>query len=75
MDDVQAKVRTTRARVITWKHAENACDCENRIVILEGDKPRRSLWYLEGKCGRCHQTVRLYVKRGRERFLIDPTTF
>lgn len=75
MDDCKAKITIVRARVIRWKHAGNACDCENKIVQLEGSRQRRSYWYLQAKCGRCHQTVRLYQVRGQERFTIDPGQF
>lgn len=75
LDDFPARIRIVHARVISWKHAGNACDCENRIVQLESSPPRRSYWYLEAKCGRCHQTVRLYQVRGKRRFTIDPTNF
>lgn len=75
MDDCKAKITIVRARVIRWKHAGNACDCENKIVQLEGSRQRRSNWYLQAKCGRCHQTVRLYQVRGQERFTIDPGQF
>jgi hypothetical protein len=75
LGDQPAQVTIVRARVIRWKHAGNACDCDNEIVQIEGSKPRRSCWYLEAKCGRCHQTVRLYTARGRKRYTIDPTYF
>jgi hypothetical protein len=75
MDDCTATVSIVRARVIRWKHAGNACDCENKIVQLEGSPRRRSGWYLSAKCGRCHQTVRLYQALGKKRYTIDPGQF
>lgn len=75
LDDCKASISIVRARLIRWKHAGNACDCENKIVQLEGSHQRRSLNHLKAKCGRCHQTVRLFELRGRERWTIDPTHF
>lgn len=75
MDDCRAKINITRARVIRWCHSGNACHCWNKIVQLEGSPQRRSDWYLVAKCGRCHQTVRLYQVRGRKRWTIDPQHF
>jgi hypothetical protein len=75
MGDCPATIRIVRARVIRWKHAGNACDCENKIVQLEGSHQRRAWVQLEAKCGRCHQTVRLYQVRGRKRYTIDPNHF
>ena len=69
LEDQPATVAIVRARVIRWKHTGN------EIVQLEGSRPRRSSWYLEAKCGRCHQVVRLYQVRGKERWTIDPTHF
>lgn len=72
LGDQPASIAIVRARVIRWKHSGNACECENKIVQLEGSNRRRSCWYLEAKCGRCHQTVRLYEIKGKERWTIDP---
>jgi len=75
MGDQPAEVSIVRARVIRWKHTGNACDCENQIVQLEGSNQRRSWFELEAKCGRCHQVVRLYQVRGKQRWTIDPVHF
>jgi len=75
LGDQPATVAVVRARVIRWKHTGNACGCENKIVQLAGSRPRRACRYLAAKCGRCHQVVRLYQVRGKERWTIDPTHF
>ena len=75
LDDQPATVTVVRARVIRWKHTGNACGCENKIVQLEGSHRRRACWYLEAKCGRCHQVVRLYQTCGGKRMTIDPVRF
>ena len=75
LNDQPATVSITRARVIRWKHTGNACECENKIIQLDGSEPRRFALYLTAKCGKCHQVVRLFEQRGRERWTIDPTHF
>jgi len=75
VDDQPATISIVRARIIKWKHTGNACGCENKIVQLDDSPQRRSYWCLRAKCGRCHQTVRLYQIRGNQRWTIDSSGF